>query len=102
MQNVELICQHFKLMLENYNLSISFTFRTCPKHKREKATIYLNFDDEKNIDIKLEREKFVEYVDQLLLRDSGWFVVPPFREYKRHLTFKRVAEFALRREQSIL
>ena len=92
-------------MRENCDLDINLTLTTCHKDKREKATIYLNFDDDKNIDIKLEREKFVEYVDQLLLRDSSCFVVPSLREYKidkRHLRFKNVVEFILRREQSIL
>ena len=88
-------------------MDINLTLTSCHKYKRENATIYLNFDDDKNIDIdiKLEREKFVEYVDQLLLRDSSCFVVPSLREYKidkRHLRFKNVVEFILRREQSIL
>ena len=57
MENVELICLHFKLTRENCDLEISFTLRTCHKHKREKATIYLNFNDDKNINIRLERKK---------------------------------------------
>ena len=88
---MENICQHFKRLRENCDLDINSILRTCHKHKREKATIYLTFDDDKNIDIKLERETFLEYVDQLLLRDSGLFVFPSFREYKidkRHLRLK--------------
>lgn len=83
---------------------MDFTLTTCHKHKCEKATIYLNFDDDKNIDIMLERETFLEYVDQLLLRDSSWFVAPSFRENKidkQHLRFEN-AEFVLRREHNIL
>ena len=93
MENVELICRHFKLMQEICYLDISFTLTTFHKHKRKKATTYLNFDDDKNIDLKLERKTFDEYVDQLLLRDSGWFVVPSFKKYKidkQHLTLKNV------------
>lgn len=52
MWNLELICRHFKLMQENCYLDISFTLTTCHKYKLEKATIYLNFDNDKNFDIK--------------------------------------------------
>ena len=41
----------------------------------------------------------------LTLRDSVWFVVSSFREYKidkPHLRFKNVVEFVLMRQQGIL
>ena len=41
----------------------------------------------------------------LTLRDSVWFVVSSFREYKTdkpHLRFKNVVEFVLMRQQGIL
>ena len=74
---------------------------TCNKHKREKTIIYLNFDDDKNININLERKKFEEYVDQSSLKNTGWLVVPSFRKYeiekkKRHFKFQNTVEFVLR------
>ena len=51
-------------MQENCDLDLNFTMSICHKHKRGKTIIYLNFDNDKNIDINLERKKFEEYVDQ--------------------------------------
>ena len=37
----------------------------------EKVFVLLNFDDNKNIDVKVEEEKLKEYLDPLLLENSG-------------------------------
>ena len=58
-------------MQENCDLDINFTLSICHKHKRGKTIIYLNFDNDKNIDINLERKKFEEYVDQSSLKNVG-------------------------------
>ena len=40
----------------------------------EKVFVLLNFDDNKNIDVKVEEEKLKEYLDSLLLENSGQFL----------------------------
>ena len=44
-------------MQENCDLDIDFILRDCFIHKREKATVYLNFDNDKNINVELEQDK---------------------------------------------
>lgn len=103
MVDVEIFCRHFKLLRENCDLEVSFSLSACHKHKREKAIIYLNFEDGKNIDIKLKREKLEEYVNNLLSKNSGWFVFPSFRKYKtqrKRFRFQNTVEFVLKRDFS--
>ena len=93
-------------MRENCDLDISFTSRDCFVHKREKVTVYLNFDDDKNIDINLEQEKLEEHIDSLLPRNSGWFFSSS-RQYalerKRNcFKVKNIVEFISRRDHSVL
>ena len=40
-------------MQENYDLKIEFRLRHCYVHKREKVFVFLNFDDNKRIDVKV-------------------------------------------------
>lgn len=56
MEDVEFFCCPFKLLQEIGDLDISFALSTCCKHERQKTIIYLNFDDDKNIDINSERK----------------------------------------------
>lgn len=79
MENIEHVCRHFKL--ENCDLEINFTLRDCLVHKCEKIIVYLNFDNDKNIDLELAREKLIKYVDWLLPKHSRWFFSSS-REYK--------------------
>ena len=48
----------------------------------EKAIICLNYDDVKNIDIQTEREKFENIAVDSLLKNSGWYIVPKYIEYR--------------------
>ena len=68
-------------MWENRDLDIDFTLRECFVHKLEKTTVYLNFDNGKNINVQLEQEKLKEYIYCLLPKKSGWLLSSP-REYK--------------------
>lgn len=71
--NIEQVCRHFKLLRENCDLEIEFQLKHCYVHKCEKTIIYLNFDDSKNINVKVEEDKIKECRDYLLLENSGWF-----------------------------
>ena len=80
---IEQVCRHFKLMQQNCDLDINFPSRDSFVHKREKVTVYLNFDDDKNIGIKLEQEKMEEYVDSLLPRNSGFLFIQTICDRKK-------------------
>lgn len=82
MDDIKTVCCQFQLLRENCDLEITYSLITCYKHSREKAIVYLNFDDNSDIDIKVEREKFECIVDNLLLKNSRWYLVPSFIEYK--------------------
>ena len=105
MEDVEFFCCPFKLLQEIGDLDKSFALSTCCKHERE--VIYLNFDDDKNIDINSERKKFEEYVHQSSLKDGGWFAVLYFRKCKiekerKHSKFENIVGFVLMRDFSII
>lgn len=72
--NIENVCRHFKFMQENCDLEIQFYLKHCYVHKREKALIFLNFNNNKNIDIKTEGKKLKEYLNSLLIENLGWFL----------------------------
>lgn len=59
-------------------MNISYTLNTeeCFKHSYEKTIIHLNYDDDKNMDIQTEQEKFEDIIDDSLLRNSDWYLVP--------------------------
>ena len=93
-------------MRENCDLDINFILRDCFVHKREKATVYLNFDNDKNINIELEQEKLKEYVNYHLPIHSGWFLSSS-REYKlkrkrRYRRFENIVEFILRKDYTVV
>ena len=75
----------------------------CYKHFYEKAIVYLNYDNDKNIHVKTEREKFEDIVEDSLLKCSGWYLVPSYTEYKvnpkqRWFDYSNVVEFVLKRK----
>ena len=85
-------------MRENCNLEIEFRLRHCYVHEPEKAFVFLNVHDNKNIDVKVEEEKLKEYLDSLLLENSGWF----FTSSRRYIKSKRSHfEFIIRRDNSL-
>ena len=45
-----------------------------------KAIAQLNYDDDKNMDIMTETEKFEDIVGDSLLKNFGWYVVPKYTE----------------------
>ena len=105
MENIEYVCRHFKLMRENCDLDIDFTLRECFVHKREKATVYLNFDNDKNINVELEQKTLKEYIYCLLPKESGWFLSLS-RECKlkgksRSYKFENIVEFILRKDYTV-
>ena len=81
MDEVGTVCCQFQLLRENCDLNISYIMKKCYKHSYEKAIIYLNYDDNKNIDIKTERNILEDIIDNSLLRNSGWYLVPKYVEY---------------------
>ena len=105
MENIEYVCRHFKLMRENCDLDIDFTLRECFVHKREKATVYLNFDNDKNINDEPEQKTLKEYIYCLLPKESGWFLSLS-RECKlkgksRSYKFENIVEFILRKDYTV-
>ena len=63
-----------------------------------KSNYYLKFNNDKDIDIKVEREKFEYIVNDLLLKNSGWYLVPSLIEYKiKRFKFSSVVVFVLKR-----
>ena len=101
MDDIRTVCCQFQLLRENFDLEITYSLITCFKHSREKAIVYLNFNDNSDIDIKVEREKFEDIVNDLLLKNSGWYLVPSFTEYKikaKWFKFSNVIEFVLKRK----
>lgn len=102
--NIENVCRHFKLMQENCDLEIQFYLKHCYVHKREKALILLNFNNNKSIDIKTEGEKLKEYLNYLLIENSGWFFVSSGQKYFKRSSrfrFENVVEFIIRRDYSL-
>ena len=100
MENIDRVCRHFKL-----DLDIVFTLRECFVHKHERATFYLNFDNDKYINAALEQEKLKEYIYCLLLIKLGWFLSSS-RKYKvkgksRSYKFEDIVEFILRKDHSV-
>ena len=85
--DIKTVCSQFQFLRENYHLEITYSLIPCYKHSHEKAIVNLNFDDDKDIDIKVEKEKFEDIVDDLLLKNSGWYLVPSFTEYNIFLVF---------------
>ena len=94
MENIDHVCRHFKLMGENCDVNIYFTLRECFVHKREKATVYLNFENDTNINVELEEEKLKEYIYYLLPKKSGCFLSSS-REYKLKVYFKEESHYCV-------
>ena len=59
----------------------------------------MNYDRNKNIDIKTEIEKFENIRDDSLLRNSGWYLAPKYvaSKAKADFNYSNVAEFVLKR-----
>ena len=84
-------------------MEITYSLIHCYKHLREKAIIYLNFDDYKDTDNKVE--KFEDIVDDLLLKNSCWYLVPSFIEYKiktKRFKFSNVVELVQKKRTSFI
>ena len=61
----------------------------------------MNYDYDKNIDIKTESEKFKDIVDDSQLRNSGWYLVSKYVKYKartKYFDYSDVVEFILNRK----
>lgn len=62
----------------------------------------LNYDDDnKNIDTKTEREKVKDIINDSLLTNSDWYLVPKYVKYKAKVDwfdYNNVVEFVLKRK----
>ena len=100
MEDVHTVCHQFKLLRENCHLNIDYSLIKCYKHSFEKVIIYLNYDDDKNIDVTTEREKFENIVEDSLLKNFDLYLVPKYTEYKTNekwFEYSNVVEFVLKR-----
>ena len=71
----------------------------------EKFIVFLNFHDNKNIDVNFEEEKLRMYLYSLLLENSGCFFTSSRHYIKNRKThyfkFKNVVEFTIGRDYSL-
>ena len=61
----------------------------------------MNYSNDKNINIKTEKEKFEDIVDDSLLRNLGWYLVSTYTEYKvkaKWFYYSNVVKFVLKRK----
>ena len=82
MEDVSTVCRQLKRLRENSHLNIDDSLIECYKYLFERVIVYLNYDDDKNIDVMTEREKFEDIVKDSLLKNFGWYLVPKYTEYK--------------------
>lgn len=82
MDGIGTVGRHFQLLRQNCDLEITYSLITCYKHLREKGIVCSYFGDDKDIVIKVGRVKFEDMINALLLKNSGWYIVPSFYEYK--------------------
>ena len=80
MEDIRAVCCQFRLLRENCHLNIEYSLIECYKHLMEKVIVYLNYSDDKNFDIKTEREKSEDIVEDSLLKNFGWYLVPKYTE----------------------
>ena len=63
----------------------------------------MNYNNDKNINIKTEKEKFEDIIDDSLLRNLGWYLVSTYTEYKvkaKWFYYSNVVKFVLKRKTS--
>ena len=82
MDKIGAICCQFQILRGSSHLEIQYGIIECYKHYFEKVIVYLNYDDDKSIDVMTEREKFDDIVEDSLVKSSGWHLVPSHTEYK--------------------
>ena len=66
-----------------------------------KSDCLFELDEDKNINIKNERDKLQNVVHDSLRGNSGWYLVPTYTEYKvktKWFNYSNVVEFALNRK----
>ena len=63
MEDISTACCQFKLLRDNCHLNIKYSLIECCIRWSEEAIVYWNYDDDKNIDVMTEREKFEDFVD---------------------------------------
>ena len=82
MDEVDAVCLQFQILRENSHLEIQYSIIECYKHSFERMIVYLNYDDDKKIDVMTEREKFEDIVEDSLPKSSSWNLIPSYTEYK--------------------
>ena len=61
----------------------------------------MNYSNDRNINIKTEKEKFEDIADDSLLRNLGWYLVSTYTEYKvkaKWFYYSNVVKFVLKRK----
>ena len=82
-------------------MNIDYSLIKYYKHSFEQVIIYLNYDNDKNIDVMTEREKFEDIVEDSLLKNFGWYLVPKYTEYKANekwFEYSNVVEFVIKKK----
>ena len=99
MEEIGPVSRQFQILRENCDLNIQYSIIECYKHSFEKAIVYLNYDDDKNIDIMTEREKFEDIVE------DSWYLIPTYTDYSvntKWFNYSNVFEFVLSLSQVCL
>ena len=81
MKDVSAVCSQFKLLKENCHLNIEYSLIECYKHSIEMITVYLNYNDNKSIDVMNEKEKFENIVEDVLFKNLSIRLVRHSKRY---------------------
>ena len=81
MKDVSAVCFQFKLLKENCHLNIEYSLIECYKHSIEMITVYLNYNDNKSIDVMNEKEKFENIVEDVLFKNLSIRLVHHSKRY---------------------
>ena len=81
MKDVSAVCFQFKLLKENCRLNIEYSLIECYKHSTEMITVYLNYNDNKSIDVMNEKEKFENIVEDVLFKNLSIRLVHHSKRY---------------------
>ena len=81
MKDVSAVCFQFKLLKENCHLNIEYSLIECYKHSIEMITVYLNYNNNKSIDVMNEKEKFENIVEDVLFKNLSIRLVHHSKRY---------------------
>lgn len=81
MEDVNAVFRQFKRSSENCHLNIEYGLIECYKHSTEMITVYLNYNDNKSIDVMNEKEKFENIVEDVLFKNLSIRLVHHSKRY---------------------